>query len=81
MPLIKINGINYDAEALSPEVKAHLQRLAFIEAEVERVRLQMDVLFVAREEIGVRLDRALVSMELNQEGAPAQGTSGQEAQG
>lgn len=70
MAMVKINGISYDVEALSGEVKAHLQRLAFIDAEFERLQLQLDVLRVARDEIGVRLDRALVSMELNREGAP-----------
>jgi hypothetical protein len=66
MAAIKINGVSYDVERLSDEVKAHLQRLSFIDAETERLHLQMDVLRVARDEIGARLDRALLHMELNQ---------------
>ena len=66
MPVVKINGISYELEQLSEEVKSHLQRLAYIDAEMDRLRLQADVLRVARDEIGARLDRALLHMELNQ---------------
>jgi hypothetical protein len=76
VPVVKINGVSYDAESLSEEVRAHLQRLAFIDAESERVHLQLDVLRVARDEIGARLDRALVHMELNQPHGNADGVQG-----
>lgn len=75
MQIVKINGISYPVEQLNDEVKGHLQRLAYIDAEAERIRLQLDVLRVARDEIGSRLDRALLHMELNQPRA-AGGTAG-----
>ena len=65
MPIIKINGVSYDAESLTDEIRSHLQRLAFIDAEVDKIRLQMDILRVARDEIGSRLDKAIVAMDLN----------------
>lgn len=80
MAVIKINGVSYDAQALSSEVKAHLQRLAFVDSQLEHMHLQIDVLRVARDEIGARLDRALVRMELNNEDLPAQGDGSPEAQ-
>ena len=66
MPSVKINGITYDFETLSDELKNHLKYLAFIDSEVERLNLQLNVLRISREEIGRQLDSALLSQELNQ---------------
>jgi hypothetical protein len=66
MPSVKINGITYDFETLSNELKNHLKYLAFIDSEVERLNLQLNVLRISREEIGRQLDSALLRQELNQ---------------
>lgn len=66
MPSVKINGITYDFETLSDELKNHLKYLAFIDSEVERLSLQLNVLKISREEIGRQLDSALLRQELNQ---------------
>jgi archaellum component FlaC len=66
MPSVKINGITYDFETLSDELKNHLKYLAFIDSEVERLNLQLNVLRISREEIGRQLDSALLRQELNQ---------------
>ena len=66
MPSVKINGITYDFETLSDELKNHLKYLAFIDSEVERLSLHLNVLKISREEIGRQLDSALLRQELNQ---------------
>ena len=65
MPLVKINGVTYEADTLSDEIKAHLHHLAHIENEFERLTMQMDVLRIARAEIGGRLDRELLRAQIN----------------
>ena len=66
MPSVKINGITYDFDALSEELKNHLKHLAFIDSEIERLALQMNVLRISREAIGQQLDSAVLRHELNQ---------------
>ena len=66
MPFVKINGLTYDFETLSDELKNHLKHLAFIDSEMERLSLQMNVLRISRDEIGRQLDSALLRQELNQ---------------
>ena len=78
MPFVKINGITYDFETLSDELKNHLKHLAFIDSEMERLSLQMNVLRISREEIGRQLDSAVLRQELNQPqpaGEPGQGSA------
>ena len=60
MPIIKINGLAYELDTLSDEAKAHLRYMAFIDSEMERLSMRADTLRLAREEVGRRLDRALL---------------------
>ena len=60
MPTIKINGLSYELDALSDECKAHLRYLAFVDSELERLSMRADMLRLARDEVGRRLDRALL---------------------
>jgi hypothetical protein len=64
MPYLKINGVSYDVEALSDEVKSHLKALAFIDSEIDRMGLHVSALRISRDEIGRRLDLALAHQEL-----------------
>ncbi|MFM1855845.1 MAG: hypothetical protein RLZ83_1154 [Pseudomonadota bacterium] len=75
MPFVKINGVTYDVDAISDEVKGHLRALSFIDAELDRIGMQLSVLRISREEIGRRLDLALTRQELNRPDAavPAAG--------
>lgn len=73
MPHVKINGVTYDVDTLSDEVKSHLQALAFIDAESERLAMQLSVMRISREEVGRRLDLALTRQELNRPAAPGLG--------
>jgi hypothetical protein len=70
MPLVKINGVTYDVDAISEEVKGHLRALSFIDAELDRIGMQLSVLRISREEVGRRLDLALTRQELNRPDAP-----------
>lgn len=60
MPLIKINGLAYEFDTLSDEAKGHLRYLAFIDAELEQLAMRANVLKISREQIGQRLDEALL---------------------
>ena len=60
MPLIKINGLAYEFDNLSDEAKSHLRYLAFIDAELEQLAMRSNVLKISREQIGQRLDEALL---------------------
>jgi hypothetical protein len=71
MPHVKINGVTYDVDTLSDEVKSHLKALAFIDAESERLAMQLSVMRISREEVGRRLDLALTRQELNRPTAAA----------
>lgn len=73
MPHVKINGVTYDVDTLSDEVKSHLKALAFVDAESERLAMQLSVMRISREEIGRRLDLALTRQELNRPTAAAPG--------
>ena len=65
MPIITINGVSYEADSLSEDIKGHLHHLAHIDHEFERLTMQMDVLRIARAEIGARLDRELLRAQMN----------------
>jgi hypothetical protein len=60
MPLIKINGLAYEFDTLNEEAKGHLRYLAFIDAELEQTAMRMNVLKISRDQIGQRLDAALL---------------------
>ena len=60
MPLIKINGLAYEFDTLDEEAKGHLRYLAFIDAELEQLVLRMNVMKISRDQIGQRLDSALL---------------------
>ena len=79
MPLIKINGLAYEFDTLNEEAKGHLRYLAFIDAELEQTAMRMNVLKISRDQIGQRLDAALLRQsvaesppELAQKPQPAQ---------
>jgi hypothetical protein len=48
MKMIKIDGKEYDFDSLSSEVKAQLQSLQFVDAELNRLAMQSAVLQTAR---------------------------------
>jgi hypothetical protein len=80
MPLIKINGLAYEFDKLDDEAKGHLRYLAFIDAEIEQMAMRMNVLKISRDQIGQRLDAALLRQsvaesppELAQKPQPAGG--------
>jgi hypothetical protein len=60
MPLIKINGLAYEFDTLNEEAKGHLRYLAFIDAELEQMAMRMNLLKISRDQIGQRLDAALL---------------------
>jgi hypothetical protein len=79
MPLIKINGLAYEFDTLDEEAKGHLRYLAFIDAELEQLAMRMTVMKISRDQIGQRLDAALLRQsvaqsppELAQQPQPAQ---------
>lgn len=65
MTAIKINGVTYETDSLSDDVKGHLRHLAHIDQEFERLHMKMDVLRIARAEIGARLDNDLLRAQIN----------------
>jgi hypothetical protein len=82
MPLIKINGLAYEFDKLDDEAKSHLRYLAFIDAELEQLSMRMNVLKISRDQIGQRLDAALLRQsvldsptEFAQKPQPAQDAS------
>jgi hypothetical protein len=66
MPLIKINGLAYEFDTLDEEAKGHLRYLAFIDAELEQLALRMNVMKISRDQIGQRLDSALLRQSVSQ---------------
>ena len=65
MAAIKMNGVTYETDSLSDDVKGHLRHLAHIDQEFERLHMKMDVLRIARAEIGARLDNDLLRAQIN----------------
>jgi hypothetical protein len=66
MTMVKINGVTYEFEELSEEVKNHLKFLAFIDAELEQLAMRRSVLLISREQIGHRLDKTMVHQSIQQ---------------
>lgn len=59
MKLIKINGNEYDIDALSADAKAQLQCLQFVDSELARIGMQTAVLKTARQAYANALHQAL----------------------
>lgn len=79
MPLVKINGITHDFDQLGDEVKSYLKYLAFIDAELEQLGMRQNLLHMARDQVGQRMDRALMRDSINQSPAEALQSSDQPA--
>jgi hypothetical protein len=74
MALVKINGVTYELDALSEEVKTHLKYLAYIDGEIERLKMQLGTFHLSRDQVGRLLDNAMAHHALNEtpfEGNPA----------
>lgn len=65
MPLVKINGVAYEFDALSDEAKNHLRYLAFIDTELEQLSMRINLLRMSRDEVGRRLDQALLHQSIS----------------
>lgn len=66
MPMVKINGLTYEFNDLPEEVKGHLKYMAFIDAELEQLGMRQNLLHIARDQIGQRMDRALLREAISQ---------------
>jgi hypothetical protein len=62
---VKINGVTYELDTLSDEVKTHLKYLSFIDGEAERLTMRLNMLKLARDGVGKMLDVAMASHTLN----------------
>lgn len=59
MKLITVDGKQYDPANLSEEARSHLAHLAYIETELQRHQMGINVLKVSRQRIGDMLRAAL----------------------
>lgn len=59
MNLITIDGQQYNPQDLSEESRAHLAHLAFIETELQRQQMAINVLRISRQKIGELLRATL----------------------
>lgn len=66
MPLVKINGVTYEFDALNEEIKTHLKFLSYIDSEIERLKMQLGTFQLSRDHVGRLLDSAMTSYALNQ---------------
>jgi len=66
MPLIKINGQALEFDTLSDEAKGHLRYLAFIDADLEQLSMRINLLKLARDQIGHQLDASLLRQSINE---------------
>ena len=57
--MITINNQQYKTADLSEEAKAHLAHLRFIDVEIQRCQMSVNVLTVSRQRIGELLQKAL----------------------
>jgi hypothetical protein len=62
---VKINGVTYELDELSDEVKTHLKYLSFIDSEAERLTMQLNTLKLARDGVGKMLDIAMARHTLD----------------
>jgi hypothetical protein len=70
MKLITVDGKQYDPANLSEEARSHLAHLAFIETELQRHQMGINVLKVSRQRIGDML-RAALPKDAGTPAAPA----------
>ena len=70
MNLITVDGKQYDPAKLSDEARSHVAHLAFIEAELQRHQMGINVLKVSRQRIGDML-RNVLPAESEVAAAPA----------
>lgn len=61
MPIIKIDGKDYELDTLPDQVKGQLQSLQFVEAELQRLQAQAAVLQTARAAYAKALQEGLVN--------------------
>lgn len=61
MPIIKIEGKDYDTDTLSKEVKDQIGSMQFVDAEIRRHQAQIAVLQTARVAYGKALQQALAA--------------------
>ncbi|CAN1562963.1 hypothetical protein MCEMAEM4_02773 [Burkholderiaceae bacterium] len=66
MPLVKINGVTYEFDALNEEIKTHLKFLSYIDSEIERLKMQLGTFQLSRDHVGRLLDSAMTSYALHQ---------------
>jgi hypothetical protein len=59
MKLITVDGKQYDPAQMSDEARSHVAHLAYIEAELQRHQMGINVLNVSRQRIGDMLRTAL----------------------
>ena len=61
MPIIKIDGKDYELDTLSDEAKAQLTSIQFVDAELQRLNAQTAVLQTARMAYAKALNEALAA--------------------
>ena len=61
MPIIKIDGKDYERDTLSDEAKAQLSSLQFVNAELQRHNAHIAVLQTARKAYSKALNEALAA--------------------
>ena len=61
MPIIKIDGKDYERDTLSDEVKAQLSSLQFVNTELQRHNAHIAVLQTARKAYSKALNEALAA--------------------
>lgn len=71
MKPITIDGIEYTPEQLSEEARAHLAHLAYIETELQKMQMGINVLRVSRQKISELLRAALPGASAAAPAAPA----------
>jgi hypothetical protein len=59
MKLITVDGKQYDPAKMSDEARSHVAHLAYVEAELQRHQMGINVLKVSRQRIGDMLRSAL----------------------
>ena len=60
--MITINNQHYKTTDLSEEAKAHLTHLRFVDAEIQRCQMSVNVFKISRQRIGEMLKKALPAL-------------------
>lgn len=66
MAMVQINGVTYEFDTLSDEVKTHLKYLSYIDSEIDRLKMQLGTFHLSREQVGRMLDVALTQHTMNE---------------